>query len=66
MEFRLVKESKLKLDDGNTVSISESDDAHIQKLFKGLSSENKKKMKSRMKESIEGFEEILSFAKEVD
>jgi hypothetical protein len=55
---------QMKLNDGSSVKLSESDRVALSNLFDQLSGSNRKRMESKMMEDKTGFAEILRFAKE--
>lgn len=58
------KVGMVKLNDGSSVILKKEDVDVLNNLFKNLSSTNRKKMESTAMKNKNGFDEILSFAKE--
>lgn len=59
------KVGTLKLKDGSSVSLTKESAEALNGLFNQLNSSNKSKMEERLMSDSTGFDEILSFAKEV-
>jgi hypothetical protein len=58
------KAGMVKLKDGGSVILKKEDADLLNKMFKGLSSTNRKKMEDTMMTDKAGFEEIVGFARE--
>ena len=59
------KVGAMHLEDGSSITLTREDVDMLNGLFKQLNSSNKTKMEQRLKSSKNGFNEIITFAKEV-
>lgn len=61
-----LKAGPMKLKDGTSVRLSDTDVERLGYLFDDLSSSNRKKMENTLMGSKKGFDDIMTFAKELD